>query len=402
MHYSQASIHGVWLEDAGERFLENLRGWTTAIEDMGYQPEFLSARDIADGRLDRFKLLVLPYSVAISRAEADAVEAYVKNGGVVIADCRAGLTNEHCNPAKGQKLRELFGVRHGNAGAEPYEMAGGEIVFGQDYRNTVTVAGKRIYAGSGESGLQVAGGTALARMGDTPVYVISKYGKGHTVYLNFFMSGYLNARKRGAESALRDSVHEAFKLAGMRPPLDIADAEGRKVPAVEVCQYGSGGNSYFVVLKSALIQDRAVARVKVSFPDERHLYDPIQGTYLGRVKRAATVLSPGDGRVFAQMGYRVRGVNVGAEHEDPAPGRVASFRAAVETDGGRPGFHVLRMQVYGPGGAPRKHYSRNLPARNGQATAHVPLALNEERGTWRVQIRDTATGCKAEAEFTVR
>lgn len=56
---------------------------------------------------------------------------------------------------------------------------------------------------------------------------------------------------------------------------------------------------------------------------------------------------------------------------------------------------VVRVEVIDPHGHPVRHYSSNLTVRDGAVSFHIPFALNDAKGTWRVQARDVISGLTA-------
>jgi len=127
IHYSQASIRAHWMFDSREdgktwprrfssyeathsRYSQARDATVRIVEDLGLHSTFVSYEQIEKGELisGRYKVLLLPQSVAISAAEKKAIEAFVNSGGVVIADNMTATMDEHGKRlAKGQ-LDEMF------------------------------------------------------------------------------------------------------------------------------------------------------------------------------------------------------------------------------------------------------------------------------------------------------
>ena len=129
IHYSQPSVTAHWMYEvrpSGPRWVNRSSGTerkyspflrlrescTKLIEDNHLQYDFVAYAQLENGEFDKMgsKLLLLPQSIAMSKAECDAVRRFVKRGGTVVADCRTALMDEHCKLlAKGQ-LDDLFGI----------------------------------------------------------------------------------------------------------------------------------------------------------------------------------------------------------------------------------------------------------------------------------------------------
>src|SRR5581483_2946984 len=56
---------------------------------------------------------------------------------------------------------------------------------------------------------------------------------------------------------------------------------------------------------------------------------------------------------------------------------------------------VVRAEVIDPAGHLVRHYSANLTVRDGGASFEIPFAINDAKGTWRVQVRDVISGLTA-------
>jgi hypothetical protein len=114
IHYSQPSIRAWWMIESREdgktwprRFssyeaahsrLARLRdGYLRVVEDLGLTPVFLSTEQIERGELSKgkWKALLLPGSIAMSKKECSEVEAFSKAGGVVIASPDLATMDEH-------------------------------------------------------------------------------------------------------------------------------------------------------------------------------------------------------------------------------------------------------------------------------------------------------------------
>ena len=78
-------------------FPANRDGWVRTIKDIGLQFDFVSSEQVEQGSLNsgKYKVLILPFSVALSPLEISSIESFVESGGVVIADAAPGLMDQH-------------------------------------------------------------------------------------------------------------------------------------------------------------------------------------------------------------------------------------------------------------------------------------------------------------------
>jgi hypothetical protein len=128
IHYSQPSIQVDWLVEScqdGSTWLRRFSSFEAdhnhmakarkallkAIQDLGYSPRFVSATEIERGELSRYKVLVLPGSVAISDKEALEIQAFLKGGPgdrAVISDGTPGLFDGHGRLRERGPLEDRF------------------------------------------------------------------------------------------------------------------------------------------------------------------------------------------------------------------------------------------------------------------------------------------------------
>lgn len=152
------------------------------------QPDFVSREQVLKGELEKYQLLLLPYSINLSSEMAKAIEGYVRNGGKVISDGLCGYFTdkgwgaEVC-PAGG--LDQVFGLHV----RSDYRTINEEdiILDGRRYEHTAKVIAEKLVLHDNAE--------AVATLDDgLPVMTKSTYGKGKTVYLGtlFFANAMWN------------------------------------------------------------------------------------------------------------------------------------------------------------------------------------------------------------------
>jgi beta-galactosidase len=98
----------------GSMHQESLFGYHRIFAENNVPVEFIHRRDLEAGDLDRFRLVILPYPLMLSRAAASGIEEYVRNGGHVIAEARLAWNDERGFAAQtipGMGLAEVFAAR---------------------------------------------------------------------------------------------------------------------------------------------------------------------------------------------------------------------------------------------------------------------------------------------------
>ncbi len=112
IHFSMPSIRGSWITDgkitagvggsegkSSANFAElakRRKTWVKELEANGVQFRFLATAQIESGMLDRYRVLILPYSIAVTDKEAKEIERFMARGGVVYGDEQTGRMDGRC------------------------------------------------------------------------------------------------------------------------------------------------------------------------------------------------------------------------------------------------------------------------------------------------------------------
>ena len=168
------------LDNACNSAGKNRVAWTRLIEDLGYQARLVDENDLRGGVLDqhRVRVLVLPQALAIDAATCDAIERFVTQGGVVLADYMPAITDEHGTGYRLSPLARVFGLSDEQARSEHW------------------FDGKRRYEINGErytkpfaqrisdDGCLMDGGQAIIHREITDTWRAHTYGNGKAVFIN--------------------------------------------------------------------------------------------------------------------------------------------------------------------------------------------------------------------------
>lgn len=221
LYYSHPSLQLGWILDAqahGKTWTNRdgdhrlgashlvRQAWENMLRDSGLQYNFLSYVEVLQtGIPSDVKVLILPACLCLSDVEAQAIEAFCRGGGTVIADYLPGVWDQHGKGrANGGALDGMFGVRH-----EPTLTAkdvwGGNLwcEVNQDanyswktYREMLTNA---------NSCLKDAGGfhKAVRNMATSNV---ERVGKGTAVLMNLSPQWYNAYRAEGREAVQQREI----------------------------------------------------------------------------------------------------------------------------------------------------------------------------------------------------
>lgn len=258
IYYSQPSIQVHWMLDSRKdgdtwprRFSSYERthssliadrlAWMRLIEDLGLQYEFVAYEEVKRGALrgGRYRVLILPKTIALSDTEVAELEAFVRAGGLLIADYQAGLFDEHGRSRGTGALDGLFGVRRSD-----YSVA-------EDYGKVAGKApGRALGLAVMEPTLRVVDGEAEGTVGGVPYLIRKATGKGSTLYLNLGVMDYGAQRltPRG-NPALPAKMREVLAEAGVKAEVTVRSG-GKELPLCERIWRRQGDRLFLFILRN--------------------------------------------------------------------------------------------------------------------------------------------------------
>jgi len=259
--------------------------WHKAIRDLGLQFTYVTDRMLRLGEFNmkRFRILVLPRTEAIGEKEAEVIRTFVEKGGLVIADTRPGIYDDHCKKREAGVLDSLFGV-HRTWYLKPKTIS-------TDKKVNVIL----------DPGIVASDGSALSQIGGTPVFVLHRVGKGHTLLINGNLD-LLNLmaanifERFGSKAAIADDPLGAIlqDLAGINAKIALKRENGSTMRDVEVIRWKNGENEIFALFR----QGGRAELAKVELKKVGYVYDLRSRKFLGRVKQFRTDIIPNRASFF--------------------------------------------------------------------------------------------------------
>ncbi len=423
-------------------------GISLALEDSGYQTRAVSGDQVRKQGLKDSDLKVIFTSriEALSDEEADALTHWVKAGGTLITDGALGSMDPQCKRRQYGLLERIAGIDRKNF--RLCDMDGGYFPFYQGLTRKKDGAKTKLLDGVKVEALLVhcpdlrAGkAEVFAQAGEAPVLSVRKFGKGQVICANVYWADYIRGRELGgARAALSVLARNLVKSAGLEPYYQVTvDAKDASAPQIEQYLFKDGKTAYaaFNVQARPLeyphqssryhnnykdvtgisppkwtgpitangrlniynIKQGDLIPVTVTFPEKAHVYDSRTGSYLGEKKTVSVKLDPMGFAWLAQLPYKVNNLQVSVKSADGDPG-LLEYDASIAAAGGAPGRHVLHMSVTDPDGRICDFLSRNIVANAGKTQGKLRIPENGKKGTWTIQLRDTATGVIGKTEFT--
>jgi len=414
-HHPRREEDGDEGEKADRSFPANRDGWAKVLDDLGLAIRFVATPPVEEGALRGKKVLVLPYSLALSDREVAEIRRFVEDGGLLLADAGTGLFDEHVAWRPVGALDEIFGISAPapRERVRPAPRVNGRVELTADARRS----GLRADALAGLEALEpfvhAAAGKPMARVAGSDVAVVNHVGRGTAVYLNALLD-----RRQGEHRTLRVApawgalVRAILAQVGVRPGVSVTDPAGRPVSNVRIARYRFGAHEVVALLSGDLdvrtsfsrdgvtvYDDAALGRlvrheVDVALPAPTHVTNVRTGEDLGETRRLHTTLVAGDALILSLGPQRTPLRLDGASR--------AKRGEAVVFTSVSPGAtrRLLRWQVVGPDGVFRPEYSEVTVEDGPDAKFTLPSALNDPAGEYRVRVADVLTG--ASAETTLR
>jgi hypothetical protein len=184
---------------------------------------------------------------------------------------------------------------------------------------------------------------------------------------------------------------------GVTPAYALTDADG--APTSDVARYVFTDGDVALIGLQRDGAAKATGDVTLSLPEPSFVYDLRGGRALGRVDKVALALDPVSPTVLAVSPRALPAPTI-AGPSALHLGETGEYRVALA--GGRDAaLHVLRLDIVDPVGEVSAHYSGNLLAPGGEASGVLPLALNDQPGTWQIRVTDIVSGQTATQTVTV-
>lgn len=381
-------------------------GMSDLISDMGFDYHVIPSSHLKDGRLlDKgCRVVVLPFHIRVTEAEAKAIRRFVHDGGVLIADVLTGTFDGRCRADHAGVLADVFGAK----------LAGGVPDPKVRRCSASTNAGVTLGELVADGGLTLDGADAGAKTADgTPLLLVHRYGKGSAILLNVLVRDYQIWRTSGTEMSFRDTIAGLLAdRAGLKPAIrcDVHTSgvkQPHRIQVTEFHRYELGGASYVGLLRHPKLRpDDAIymadLRPKpawITFDRKAHVYDVRRRMYRGMTDHIEDVIYAGRAELFALMPYEVRDLKLAA---DLAGGAIALTAQIVLGDPkAEAATHVLHVEVRDPSGCVRRKYSRSVIAPKGRLRDRIFLGLNAQSGTWRVTVRDVASGMQQSCTVSI-
>lgn len=368
VHYSQPSLRTEWMlerkpdgvawmkrnasyERIHNDFMRLRESWGHAIEDQGLEYNFVSYLQIEEGELLKrgYRVLILPRSSSLSKAEADNIRSFVAAGGTVVADGVPGTFNEHSRRLPKPLLADLFG--------DP----------------------------------------------ETGPLTIHRFGAGKAISVHAATLAYLQDRLNGKEGPTYQVMADLFRECGIHPTFAVTDAKIKPVVGVNVHVFANGSTRLLAMQSNPQqsVDELGPAdfhsnkrfeeprRLSIHLPSPMYVYDTRAKKDLGRQTRLEVNLDPYDPTILSLSPEPQPKMQVVIENRAAAGDLVSLALATPDAPSATQVYHV---DVVDPGGKRSLLYSGNVIAPADAALKQIPFARNDALGTWTVRVQNMLSG----------
>ena len=432
LYYSMPSIHAASILGFHQRssddddevpdkarlsFTANRDGWVKSIKDLGLQFDFVSSEDIAKNPIpnEKYKVLILPLSFALSSSEIQHIEEFVSRGGVVIADAAPGLMDQHCAWQTADALNKLFGITTADSDKRDVKLVSGNVhlnsAAAQFGLPSINLADFR----AAEPELKPSTAQALFQIGDAAAALFHPAGRGWTIYLNTTFDPYPKQRaSKFGGSSYRELLRKIFEKAGIRTSINVSSPDGKPLAQAQIARYRFGDSEILAVVKDNVAiagivgQDGvttytdsnlgqvAKQEITIKLPRKMYVANVRTGQQFGVTDIVHTSILVGDALV---LGLSSKQNEVAlqspptAKLGDHVPFTITSNQSADS---------LIRVQTLGPEGNGLPLYSANLMLNRGSGTFTLPFALNDVPGKYTIKATDVVTGASVQKTIELK
>ncbi|MEJ2007926.1 MAG: beta-galactosidase [Acidobacteriota bacterium] len=215
------------LSTLGNAERDSLEGLHRAFFEEQIPVDFVSTRDVIDGRVRDYKILFLPYAVMISEQVAANVKRFVEQGGTIVAGARFGWNNARGFASEvipGFGLSQMFGAREKLI--RPVKAS--RLLMEASPSLPGMKAGEAVRGDAFEEELEpLADAQVLARFSNGQPAVVEKaYGKGKAIMAGTFLP---LSYEREHDPSTKKLLLSLARAAGVQPAVRVSGLGTAKV-----------------------------------------------------------------------------------------------------------------------------------------------------------------------------
>ena len=377
--YSPASIKVNWITGFSNQRTASTAGFSQMVKDANLVYDYIAYGQLEKGGVpEKYQVVFLPMCSAISDKEVAALEAFVKKGGILIADFRTGTFDSHGAPRSNPALNKLFGIK--SKGEFKKENC---VVTGSG-----ALKGFNIKVDFVETGITPVTAKVLGSANGKPVIFENSFGKGKAVYFGAsaivtfgdWKEMRYTRNNMGTTAAVNSYIGSFFKAKGIAP---VATAPTLQGTTLFVREAGKAKilATYRDVAQTALLS-KAETKHQINLAEKQHVYDLIKRQYIGYGDKFSYLYGPATQGVFALVPYKGKDIKVkfttgGAELE-----LIADTKTFVD--------HTFHVELIDEKGNIVPAFNDVIPGKGNKGFYKFRKPLNA-KGKWKLQVREILT-----------
>jgi hypothetical protein len=348
--WSARDPNSVYEDDSAVR--SSMTRFFGLLRHIGIEPRVLASESIEQGELQRgkFRVLILPRVLSLSRAEAREIRRFVAAGGVVIADGEPGRFDQHGRHRQKPPLADLF---------------------------------RNLSAPDGQA-----------------------FGKGRVISFPPDEGG-----NSGRDP--RQFLRQTLAAARVTPAIEVLGNDHGAAPAdVELSQWHNGAVTVIALQRdlpdpprsnpdlAEQVPGRLDRMITVKLPRPAFLYDLIEKKPLGHGDRFEVRLDPLRPTILAASPEPRQRPRLSGPRR-ARPGEVARLRLET-TPNDKAAATVIHVDVIDPLGKPLRAFGENLLLHHGVLTWTFRIPPTAQPGKWQIRVADVSGGGTTVWEIDIR
>ena len=338
-------------------------------EDVGERWDLIFEDTLLSGEAaKKYNVIFLPAVLALSKEEVTALEKFVKNGGVLVADTMTGWFDENGNPNPDcERIASLFGIKFNSRELplfpkQSVKLKNGKIL--SVYRGeNISTAGSAEHDGNN-------------------LLISNKYGKGRTLYLNGYFSNIKLHRLPEIHEFVRSKVKKLFPASNLKTFSKTKETPG--ISGVEITRMAVGDALLYGFHRRFVKNEDDITEIR--FNKKYHLYDPRTGKYFGFTDRVPFAIPEmGRFKAVSALNEKMDSVKVNVKKND------SKITITPKNEGIK--GHVFSYRVFRPDGKEEFRFKKNLLS---DKVFEIPFLADDPKGNWKCVIKDVLSGISTE------
>ncbi|NLF94165.1 MAG: hypothetical protein GX564_09780, partial [Oligosphaeraceae bacterium] len=401
--YSPASIKVDWMLNLAGVQRSTINGYKVLVEDAGLNYDYVAYGQLENSNiLDKYKILFLPTAAAMSDRELTAVQKFVQQGGILVADMQCASFDQHGKPRTAPGLQEVFGL----TGSAALQAGKGVLTGTAGTVSGLSLNGLQLEVKQVETGLTATTAKSLATVEfegrSQPAVFVNEYGKGLAVYLAasaaVTLGDWQEMRYARNNAANMQVCNELFAALSRRVGIS-AQAKAPDLPATTLLLRQQKCAVFLGLVRNTgqtANMDPEPKEHSISLQEDWHIYDLLKGQYLTSGQEFKYVFTPDTQSAFVLLPYQPEQLSAKVSGGD----RHWQVEFQLQAQTAEWADHLLRLEVFNPAGELSPAYSQLLFATGNRATLELNLPLNAPAEGWKLTAVDVLTGLQTAVDLT--